>query len=302
GKIKCMTFIDSTHSIAAASDNGSIHVFRIDYMTGVNSPKYGKPVTIRETYLDAEYAVAMEHFDTGTESILLYATSKGNICGLDLRSMEVLWTFENPRSHGVITAMVTDKKYRWLLIGTSRGIFTLWDLRFRIQLRSWVHPTKSRISKLLLHPQAGSGRQRWWVIVAAGKNEVSIWDIEKVECKEVYTVRSGDEKISGITFKQYDGIHVHYESHPTYRSTNNSTSSSQTSTNSHGSSKSSQSGGKRSSKQSKQQHNGKNQLIFNQQLQLLVNHLDCITDLKIFELPYPMLISADRDGIVKVFL
>ncbi|CAG8648873.1 9055_t:CDS:10, partial [Acaulospora morrowiae] len=182
GKIKCMTFIDGTHSIAAASDNGSIHVFRIDYLPGANSPKYG------------------------TESILLYTTSKGNICGLDLRSMEVLWTFENPRSHGVITAMVTDKKYRWLLIGTSRGIFTLWDLRFGIQIRSWVHPTKSRISKLLLHPQAGSSRQRWWVIIAAGKNEVSIWDIEKVECKEVYTIRNGDEKIGGTSLDMFKAV------------------------------------------------------------------------------------------------
>lgn len=28
GRIKCLTFIQDTHSIAAASDNGSIHVFR----------------------------------------------------------------------------------------------------------------------------------------------------------------------------------------------------------------------------------------------------------------------------------
>ena len=60
-----MSFIDNTHSIAAASDNGSIHVFRIDYVPGTNSPKYGKPVTVRETYLNEEYAVAMEHYESG---------------------------------------------------------------------------------------------------------------------------------------------------------------------------------------------------------------------------------------------
>ncbi|CAG8764083.1 14868_t:CDS:2, partial [Acaulospora morrowiae] len=103
--------------------------------------------------------------------------------------------------------------------------------------------------------------------------------------------------------KQYDGIHVHYESHPTYRSANNSSSSASSSqassqSNSFNSGKSSHNNNKRSSKQSKQ-NNGKSQLIFNQQQQMLVNHLDCITDLKISELPYPMLISADRDGIVK---
>jgi len=40
-------------------------VFRIDYVPGTNTPKYGKPVTVRETYLNGEYAVAMEHYETG---------------------------------------------------------------------------------------------------------------------------------------------------------------------------------------------------------------------------------------------
>ncbi|CAG8479194.1 448_t:CDS:10 [Funneliformis mosseae] len=328
---------------ASCSDDGTIKIWDCSRF----------PVIVRETCLDGEYAVAMEHYEIGVESILLYATSKGNICGLDLRTMQVVWTFKNPRSHGVITAIVTDKKYRWLLIGTSRGIFTMWDLRFRIQLKSWVHPTKSRISKLLLHPQAGS-KQRWWVIVAAGKNEVSVWDIEKVECKEVFGVRTGNEKTGGVSLdmfkasdppgpsdilrsaftahegsfsadnsiramiyppdcnymitagsdrkirfwdnnridesyivvgsdidepkpsystKQFDGINVHYEIHRVM----NTATSNLSMTNSNNSS----SGGI-------------------QQQQLLKNHLDCITDLKVTELPHPMLISGDRDGIIKM--
>jgi phosphoinositide-3-kinase regulatory subunit 4 len=55
-------------------------------------------------------------------------------------------------------------------------------------------------------------------------------------------------------------------------------------------------------KSSKNTTNTRNQLISVQQQQLLKNHLDCITDLKITELPYPMLISGDRDGIIKVFM
>ncbi|KAF0433331.1 ARM repeat-containing protein [Gigaspora margarita] len=375
GKIKCMTFIDSTHCIAAASDNGSIHIFRVDYSAAVPAPKYGKLQNVKETYLSGEYAVAMEHYDTGTESILLYATSKGSICGLDLRTMQVMWKFENPKSHGVITAMVSDKKHRWLLIGTSRGIFTLWDLRFRIQIRSWVHPTKSRISRLLLHPQIGN--QKWWVIVAAGKNEISIWDIEKVECKEVFGVRA-DEKIGGVSLdmfkaveppgpndilrsaftahessfsadnsiravlyphecsymitagsdrkirfwdnnriedsyvivgsdadevrptyntRPFDGIKVHYE----LLSSTTSSSQNSTHSNGHNNSNHSNSSTKRPSANNKSYNNGKNQLISYQQL-LLKNHLDCITDLAITEIPHPMLISGDRDGVIKVFL
>ena len=66
GKVKCMTFIDSTHCIACASDNGNIHVFRVEYTPGNNSAKYGKLQTVREKYLKDEYAISMEHYNIGT--------------------------------------------------------------------------------------------------------------------------------------------------------------------------------------------------------------------------------------------
>ncbi len=111
--------------------------------------------------------------------------------------------------------------------------------------------------------------------------------------------------------RQFDGVQVHYESHSVYRGANstgmNNTSNSST-PNSHnntsGSSHNSISVNNSNSnkRSSKNTTNARNQLISVQQQELLKNHLDCITDLKITELPHPMLISGDRDGIVKVFL
>ena len=66
GKVKCMAFIDSTHCIACASDNGNIHVFRVEYTQGNNSAKYGKLQAVREKYLKDEYATSMEHYNIGT--------------------------------------------------------------------------------------------------------------------------------------------------------------------------------------------------------------------------------------------
>lgn len=105
--------------------------------------------------------------------------------------------------------MVTDRLHTWLLVGTARGILTLYDLRFQISLRSWLHPSKSRINSLLLHqdPKA-EGRQ---VIIAAAKNEVSIWDIVKLRCVEVFAVKSGDEKASrnlADLYKVNNKVHI----------------------------------------------------------------------------------------------
>ncbi|CAG8525259.1 17174_t:CDS:10, partial [Racocetra fulgida] len=297
-------------------DNGSIHIFRIDYSPAVPAPKYGKPQIVRETCLNGEYAVAMEHYDT------------------DLRTMQIVWKFENPKSHGVITAMVSDKKHRWLLIGTSRGIFTLWDLRFRIQIRSWVHPTKSRISKLLLHPQIGN--QKWWVIVAAGKNEVSVWDIEKVECKEVFGVRTGDEKIGGISLDMFkaveppgpnDILRSAFTAHESSFSADNSiravlyphecnymiTAGSDRKVRFWDNNRIEDSyvivGSDPDDTRPTYNHRPLHRLykIQHTQMGIIVQAIvalndHCITDLAITEIPHPMLISGDRDGVIKVFL
>lgn len=67
-----MSFIENTHSVAAASDNGLIHVFRVHY---ISSGKYGKCETVRKITLNNEYAVTMEHYHTGNirALVLTYA-------------------------------------------------------------------------------------------------------------------------------------------------------------------------------------------------------------------------------------
>lgn len=104
--------------------------------------------------------------------------------------------------------MVIDPLKAWLLVGTNRGVLTLWDLRFMIAIRSWVHPSKSRISRLVIHPEPHPSSRGGKVIVASGKNEVSVWDIEHVECREVFGVRNADEKrdLSSYSFKATDTL------------------------------------------------------------------------------------------------
>lgn len=36
----------------------------------------------------------------GSKSILLFATTKGNIYAMDLITMQILWKLQNPVSHG----------------------------------------------------------------------------------------------------------------------------------------------------------------------------------------------------------
>ncbi|CEP11758.1 hypothetical protein [Parasitella parasitica] len=214
GRIKCLTFIQDTHSIAAASDNGSIHVFRANIQNASIPLKFGKCIPLREYQLVDEYAVLLQHFTSnasntmkGAKSILMFATTQCCIYALDLLTMDIVWKLQNPKSHGVITSMVTGPRHTWLLVGTMRGILTLYDLRFQIPLKSWLHPSKSRISALVLVADSRDPG-RHLVRIASGRNEISTWDIEHLTCLEVFAVKTGDEKTTGVFVEAYKALEV----------------------------------------------------------------------------------------------
>lgn len=201
-KVKSLCFVDSTHTFLSGADDGSIHAVRVDYKSveGGESSRYGRPSLVRDYQIPsstvrnarnindaapeppAEYAVWLYHYRTQTsQSILLAATSECRILAIDLKNMEVIHSMNNPVHHGTPTTFCVDRKHHWLLLGTSHGIVDLWDLRFKLRVRSFGIQANSRIDRLIIHPTKGHGR---WVMVSAG-GEISVWDIEKLVCREV---------------------------------------------------------------------------------------------------------------------
>lgn len=203
-KVKALCFVENTHALVSAADDGSIHIVRVDVkrVDGGESTRYGKLALVRHYQIPPandpegcaqgneaaaarapEHAVCIHHYRTSaSQSILLLLTSRARVIALDLKTMRILYTLNNPLAHGSPTTFIVDKRHHWLLLGTSHGIFDLWDLRFRLRIRSWGLKSGHRIQKLRLHPSKGKGR---WVVVAAGP-EVSVWDIEKPACREIY--------------------------------------------------------------------------------------------------------------------
>lgn len=120
--------------------------------------------------------------------------------------MQVLYTLKNPVFHGTPTCFCIDRKHNWLILGTSHGVLDMWDLRFQLRLKAWGLPGSAPIHRVAVHPSKGRGK---WVIVAGGTGhgELSVWDCEKSQCREVY--RAGGGKDSG---KGYESWNVEDES------------------------------------------------------------------------------------------
>jgi len=195
-KVKALTFVENTHTFVSGATDGSIHAVKIDYQNTNETVRYGKPQLVREYQLptaddgSAEYAVWMEHFRSDAQSTLLIATNTCRILALDMKTMLPVYSLQNPVHHGTPTTFCCDRKHTWLVVGTTHGILDLWDLRFRVRLKAWGLPGASTIHRLQVHPTKGRGR---WVCVAGGSShgsEITVWDVEKVQCREVYRAAS----------------------------------------------------------------------------------------------------------------
>lgn len=187
-KVTALCFIEHTHSFVSAASDGSIHIVRVDVSPSSSGTKYGKLRLLRKYQLPAtnSQAIALEHYRHESMSILMVVTSASTIHAIDIRSMTPLFTLSNPLHHGSPTSFCTDGKHHWLLLGTSHGVLDLWDLRFRIRVRSFAFPAASPIHSVRLHPVRGSRKRSVLVAGGTGAADISVWDLEKLQCKEVY--------------------------------------------------------------------------------------------------------------------
>ncbi|XP_064641912.1 phosphoinositide 3-kinase regulatory subunit 4-like isoform X2 [Lineus longissimus] len=172
GQIRTGVFCESSYSVATVSDNGTIHIIRIE--TGTTPAKLGiqntKNINVEETGL----VVDIGHFETGSRSVLGYATVNGLLIGWDLRSPTPAWQLQNDPKHGLITSFHIHHQQCWLALGTSSGTHVCWDMRFQLPITTVVHPTGARVRRLITHPI----EQSWVMSAVQGNNEVSMWDLE----------------------------------------------------------------------------------------------------------------------------
>eukprot|EP01087_Luapelamoeba_hula_P016325 TRINITY_DN5016_c2_g1_i1.p1 TRINITY_DN5016_c2_g1~~TRINITY_DN5016_c2_g1_i1.p1 ORF type:complete len:1525 (+),score=308.28 TRINITY_DN5016_c2_g1_i1:135-4577(+) len=192
GSIKDITICENSHSIAAASDNGSIHVLRVDYTRKVQegaNHRYKGVSTLRQDKTDGA-VICIDHFNSGAQSVLVYGTTRGSVNGWDLRDKKEIFSLSNSARLGLLRSFIVDKDRNWLVTVTARGYFTCWDLRFNIPIKVWRHPNKDMVYRIMQHPLA---RYRSHIFSASGNNQVDVWNIETGELTQHYRVLSGEE-------------------------------------------------------------------------------------------------------------
>ncbi|KAL1900615.1 Serine/threonine-protein kinase [Sporothrix stenoceras] len=213
-RVLALCFIENTHCFISCASDGSVHVVKVEYSippgssSGGGMPRYSRLRLLREYQLPRdEWAVWCDHFKQEASSVLVLATNRSRVLGIDLRTMTLLFALANPVHHGTPTCFAVDRKRNWLVVATSHGVLDLWDLRFKMRLKGWgissgggttgAGGASSPIYRLSIHPSKGRGK---WLCVAGGTaqgGEVTVWDLEKTLCREVY--RTGAAGAAGST-------------------------------------------------------------------------------------------------------
>lgn len=201
-KVKKICFLESTYTFACSTNDGVIKLLRVDVTPRTENlgPRYRK-LSVISTFSglnEGEYALHMEHVKTEPAGSVLYVlTTASRVVAINLLSMEIDHVMTIPFSHGLPTCFVVDKDKSWLLVGTSYGILDLWDLRFALMVKSWGAGGSTAIQKLLLHPK--STGKHVCVVGGTSQPEVTVWDIETSECREIY--RANDSTDTGKQYK-----------------------------------------------------------------------------------------------------
>lgn len=196
GAVVDITVVENSHSLASVSDDGAVHVWRVDVASsggggaggaaasgggdgadGVGSTQGGvgsggAPATgtasaglsvcgatvVRTVDMRAEGSVlSVQHFNSDVASVVMYATQRGGIHAWDLRASKEAFQLPMRPELGVPTSMTVAPDRHWVGLGTSRGYISLWDIRYNTMSTLWRHSSQTAIQRLACCKSLPSG-------------------------------------------------------------------------------------------------------------------------------------------------
>ncbi|XP_042473564.1 serine/threonine-protein kinase VPS15-like isoform X1 [Zingiber officinale] len=199
----CTAMLRGTAQVVVGASDGTIHLFSVNYISrgfGNVIEKYSGIADIQNRKIGEGAILSVlncSSIDSSISQTVLFTTQRCGVHLWDTRANSDAWTFKAVPDEGYVSSLVMGQCGNWFVSGSSRGVLTLWDLRFLLPVNSWQYPMGCPVEKLcLLIPPLNSvsAMTRPLVYVAAGSNEVSLWNAENGSCHQVLRVASGEHE------------------------------------------------------------------------------------------------------------
>ncbi|GFP86748.1 serine/threonine-protein kinase ppk19 [Phtheirospermum japonicum] len=204
----CVAVLQGSTQIVVGASDGTMHMFSVDHISrglGNVVENYSGIADVKKIGFGEGAILSLLNYsaDGSTSKMILYSTQNCGIHLWDTRTSSNGWNTKVYPEEGYVSSLVADPCGNWFVSGSSRGVLTLWDLRFCIPVNSWKYSLECPIEKMCLFvPPAGtplSVATRPLVYVAAGGNEVSLWNAENGSCHQEAKRRPLATRLTGKT-------------------------------------------------------------------------------------------------------
>ncbi|CAN8230088.1 unnamed protein product [Cochlearia groenlandica] len=208
----CTTMLRNSTQIVVGASDGVIHMFSIDHISrglGNVVEKYSGIVDIKKKDVKEGALVSLLNYtaDSLSGPMVMYSTQNCGIHLWDTRSDLDAWTLKANPEEGYVSSLVTSPCGNWFISGSSRGVLTLWDLRFRVPVNTWQYPIICPIEKMCLcylppsNVSMSTTTTRPFIYVAAGCNEITLWNAEEGSCRQVLRVANYENETDVTEFQ-----------------------------------------------------------------------------------------------------
>ncbi|CBI27987.3 unnamed protein product, partial [Vitis vinifera] len=197
----CTAMLRNSAQVIVGACDGIIHMFSVDYISrglGNVVEKYSGIADIKKKDVGEGAILSLLNYcaDGSPSQMVMYSTQNCGIHLWDTRTNSNAWTLKAIPEEGYVSSLVTGPCGNWFVSGSSRGVLTLWDLRFLVPVNSWQYSLVCPIEEICLFvppPNASvSTMARPLIYVAAGCNEVSLWNAENGSCHQVLRVANNE--------------------------------------------------------------------------------------------------------------
>lgn len=221
--IVSLKFIPNRFVFCVTTVDGQIRLFRVDVIRSKSKKisRYTKLTEIRRYHLNLaedSFATDICFCLSSWKSSLVVVTSNSKIIMLNILRMEKECVMQNPLRQGAIQTFVIDNSQCWMLLGTTKGVLSLWDLRFKTLINSWKIKSESdhfaKIKKLVLLPpdykpsEKREGTSYFAMIGDTKEADIIVWEVPSFQCQQVFSAHTFSPKVKLYSMVELGNEHA----------------------------------------------------------------------------------------------
>ncbi|CDO92553.1 unnamed protein product [Kluyveromyces dobzhanskii CBS 2104] len=201
-----IAFVANYDVFIVSTSDGCVNLFKTCFKNHLTNREVHTLETLRHfSYKDSnEHAVTLLYNDDDLKPWIITVTNRSRIVTLDIRDMSVVHEISILPTYGAVVTSSLSSDGHWLLCGTTHGALLLWNIIFKVMVKSWTFGDGTPIRTVSLF-QRDTRTNEYSAIVAGGSSEClfTIWNMTRTQVEEVVSSSNMNPSIDSLVSKPF---------------------------------------------------------------------------------------------------